>query len=115
MTLTVPQMISLVVFIVTYVGIMSNRIHRTVAAIVGAVIMVALVFPPAESLGLVLHYENWETLGLIFGMFTMVTGLRESGFFRWIGLLVVEKTKYNPIYIFFIFPFLAGFLSMFLD
>ncbi|MBS7629945.1 anion permease, partial [Candidatus Bathyarchaeota archaeon] len=115
MILTVPQVISLAVFIVTYVGIMSNRIHRTVAAIVGATVMVALVFPPAESLDLASHYENWETLGLIFGMFTMVTGLRESGFFRWIGLLAVEKTRYNPIYIFFIFPFLAGFLSMFLD
>jgi Na+/H+ antiporter NhaD/arsenite permease-like protein len=113
--LTTPQTISLIVFIITYALIMSNRIHRAVAAIVGAGVMVVLVFPPAEALELALHYENWETLGLIFGMFTMVIGLRESGFFRWIGLLAVEKTKYNPIYIFFMFPFLAGFLSMFLD
>ena len=115
MSLTWPQIVSLVIFIFTYAGIMSNRIHRTVAAIVGAAVMVVFVFPPTESLSLAFRYENWETLGLIFGMFTMVTGLRESGFFRWIGLLAVEKTKYNPIYIFFIFPFLAGFLSMFLD
>ena len=115
MMLTMPQMISLVVFIATYAGIMSNRIHRTIVAIAGASVMVALVFPPAESLGLALRYENWETLGLIFGMFTMVTGLRESGFFRWIGLLAVEKTNYNPVYLFLIFPFLSGFLSMFLD
>jgi len=103
------------IFIFTYAGIMSNRIHRTVVAIVGAAIMVVFVFPPTESLSLAFRYENWETLGLIFGMFTMVTGLKESGFFRWIGLIAVEKTKYNAVYIFFIFPFLAGFLSMFLD
>lgn len=115
MALDAQQIISLGIFIATYLAIMSNRIHRTIAAILGAGIMVALIFPPDRSLELIFRYVNWETLALIFGMFTLVTGLRESGFFRWIGLLSAKAVRYNPVYIFFAFPFLAAFLAMFLD
>lgn len=95
--------------------IMSNKIHRTIAGIVGAALTALFVFPADKSLSLTFGYISWETLGLLFGMFTLVLALTESGFFRWLGLWTLEKTHYNSRYIFLVFPTLAAILSMYLD
>lgn len=109
------QVLSLLIFTGTYLMIMSNKIHRTIAGIVGAALTALLIFPADQSLSLVFRYVSWETLGLLFGMFTLVMGLTASGFFRWLGLLVLEKTHYNSRYVFLVFPTLAAVLSMYLD
>ncbi|MCL4436813.1 MAG: SLC13 family permease [Thaumarchaeota archaeon] len=94
---------------------MSNKIHRTIAGIIGAALTALFVFPADKSLSLTFGYISWETLGLLFGMFTLVLALTESGFFRWLGLWTLEKTHYNSRYIFLAFPLLAAILSMYLD
>ena len=109
------QLLSLLIFLGTYIMIMSNKIHRTIAGIVGAALTALFVFPAEESLKLTFGYVSWETLGLLFGMFTLVLALTESGFFRWLGLWTLEKTHYNSRYIFLAFPALAAILSMYLD
>ncbi len=109
------QLLSLLIFLGTYIMIMSNKIHRTIAGIVGAALTALFVFPADKSLSLTFGYISWETLGLLFGMFTLVLALTESGFFRWLGLWTLEKTHYNSRYIFLAFPTLAAILSMYLD
>ena len=109
------QILSFLVFLGTYIMIMSNKVHRTIAGIIGATITGLLIFPADQSLNLVFRYVSWETLGLLFGMFILVMALTESGFFRWLGLMVLEKTHYNSKYVFLVFPVVAALLSMYLD
>ena len=62
--------------------IMTAKVHRTVAAIMGAMMVVlAGLLTPGELLSLD-GPVHWEALGLIFGMFIMVSILRKGGFFR---------------------------------
>jgi len=58
---------------------------------------------------------NWETVCFILGMMVMVEGMAESGFFRWLCMLLAKTAKYRPGPIFIIFMLLSAVLSMFID
>jgi Na+/H+ antiporter NhaD/arsenite permease-like protein len=104
--------ITIFVFIAAYVGIVTEKVDRTIVAMAGATFMVVLGVFQDGNIG---QYISWETLGLIFGMFTMVTVLAESGFFRWIGLHTLRRTKFMPIRVFILFSAMGAFLSAFMD
>jgi Na+/H+ antiporter NhaD/arsenite permease-like protein len=63
----------------------------------------------------VLRYENWETIIFVFGMMAIIETLALSGFFRWLGLHSAKWVRLDPLKLFIFFPFLAGFLSAFVD
>jgi Na+/H+ antiporter NhaD/arsenite permease-like protein len=69
------------------------------------------VLGPSE----ILRYENWETIIFVFGMMAIIETLSLSGFFRWLGLHAAKWVKLDPLKLFIFFPFLAGFLSAFVD
>ena len=116
------KIIAIVIFLVIYALLISDKIHRTIVAIWGAFLFAGLpIFTPQGmkmgilSQGDLLHYENWEALGLIFGMFTLVAALRESGFFRWLGLTLVKWANFDPLKLFVLFAVAAAVLSAFMD
>jgi Na+/H+ antiporter NhaD/arsenite permease-like protein len=86
-------------------------VNRTVVAIFGAVLAFIFVLGPDK----LLQYENWETIIFIFGMMMIIETLSLSGFFRWLGLHSAQWVKLDPLKLFILFPFLAGFLSAFVD
>jgi Na+/H+ antiporter NhaD/arsenite permease-like protein len=100
------------VFVGGYAWLATEKTPRYVVALCGASILVlARVFMLEEALAQV----NWDTIALIFGMFTIVAALSESGFFNWLALALARGLKYDPVRVFFFFPLLAAVLSMFLD
>jgi Na+/H+ antiporter NhaD/arsenite permease-like protein len=100
------------ILILVYGLMISEKVHRTVAVLLGAVMMVGLgVLSESDVIG----YIHWEALGLIFGMFIIVAALSRSGFFRWVGLHVLMRTKFNPLMIFVLFSALSGLLAAFMD
>jgi len=116
------KIIALIIFILIYILLASDKIHRTIVALWGALLFAAIpIFTPQGfQLGLLtqtdlLKYENWEALGLIFGLFTLVAALRESGFFRWLGLSILKLAKFDPMYVFLLFSLTAAVLSAFMD
>ena len=78
---------SIIIFIVTYYGIISKRIHRTIAAIAGGVGMilfgVSLGFYNPDS---AIAYIDFNTIGLLLGMMILVGLLGETGFFHYLYL-----------------------------
>jgi len=46
---------------------------------------------------------------------TVIETMNESGFFRWLGLHSAKWVKLDPLKLFILFPFIAGFLSAFVD
>jgi Na+/H+ antiporter NhaD/arsenite permease-like protein len=108
-----PKITAIVIFLATYGLIMSNKIHRTIAALMGAVALyVFSVLPSGKEI--FTEIIDWNALGLMFGMFVMVGALRESGFFRWIGIHTLRIAKYDVIRIFLLFSALTALLSAFM-
>jgi Na+/H+ antiporter NhaD/arsenite permease-like protein len=109
--MTNQQWIALGIFVLSYGLIISEKVSRTIASILGAVLAFIFILTPQD----LLHYENWETILFIFGMMTVIETMSESGFFRWLGLHSARWVKLDPLKLFIFFPFIAGFLSAFVD
>ncbi|MEP6895092.1 MAG: SLC13 family permease, partial [Chloroflexota bacterium] len=60
-------------------------------------------------------YISWETLGLIAGMFTLVSILVQAGFFTWLAMTSLRKVNYHPASLFVILVILATVMAMFMD
>ncbi len=104
--------ISLIIFILTYAAIISEKINRTVVAFLGAFLLLLFkIFNLNEAIGFI----NWETIGLLFGMFIIVTALSEAGFFTYLALVMAKLLKYSPTKIFIVFPIITAILSAFMD
>ncbi len=136
------QIAALAIFVVMFIAIVvsnETRIDRFIPALIGAALTIAIVFllimkSPAAVVSVlnlgqlwqlkfwiagqehtVAHGINWQTIIFIAGMMTMVEGLGEVGFFRWICLYLAKLVNYKVIPILFVFMLLSGFLSMFID
>jgi len=109
--MTEQQWIALGIFVLSYGLIISEKVNRTIASIFGAVLAFIFILGPQE----LLHYENWETILFVFGMMTVIETMNESGFFRWLGLHSARWVKLDPLKLFILFPFIAAFLSAFVD
>jgi len=109
--MTTQQWIALGIFVLSYGLIISEKVNRTIASIFGAILAFIFVLGPKE----LLHYENWETILFVFGMMTVIETMNSSGFFRWLGLHSARWVKLDPLKLFILFPFIAAFLSAFVD
>ena len=102
----------IIIFILTYAAIISEKVNRTVAAFIGALFLILFkVFTLNESI----QFVNWETIGLLFGMFIIVTALSDAGFFTYLALVIAKMLKYSPTRIFLVFPIITFILSGFMD
>jgi len=106
------QLLAVGTLVIVYAFIVTGKVHRTTAALGGAVAVIGLgLLSETEAIQAI----HWEALGLIFGMFVLVAALARSGFFRWIGLVVLQRSRFDPLRIFLGFSGLAAFLSAFMD
>ena len=107
---------ALLIFVITFFFILTERIHRTVIALFGAMAMVIAgiildFYHPEEVIGVV----DFNTLGLLFGMMLMVSMLEKTGFFQFMGIWTAKKSKGNPWYLMIALGAITAVLSMILD
>ncbi|MGZ5295897.1 MAG: SLC13 family permease [Actinomycetota bacterium] len=105
------QVAALSVFVVSYGAIVSGKVHRTIAAISGALVMALVVLRGRDLTGIV----NWDTLLFIFGMMVVIGSMERAGVFRWLGLHAVRAAELDPLRLFLILPALSAILSAFVD
>ena len=72
------QIIAVVIFAVTMAAIMTEKIHRTAAAIAGAILLILTGVLSVES---GFSYVDGNTLGVLIGMMLFVTVVKNSGIF----------------------------------
>jgi len=104
--------IAIVIFTLVYIAIASEKFPRHWVTMLGGSL---LVVSGVLSLKDVTETINWETLGLLAGMFIIVSILNESGFFHWLAMTAVRKVKYRPGPLFIVLMLMAAILSMFMD
>ncbi len=136
--LELNQILAIAIFIIMFITIVSGKIHRYIPALVGAALVIIIVFisvmksPAAvfsvlnlEQLGqfrfwvpgqehIESHGVNWQTIIFIGSMMVMVEGMAEAGFFRWLCLYLAKLVHYKAVLILVTFMLLSGFLSMFI-
>jgi len=111
------QAIGSAIFIVTFICIVSERIHRSYSAFLGASTALCTLSAIQETphLHTVTGMIDWGTLMLLFSMMILMRMLAVSGFFNWFGLRVVILTRQKTTVLFFALTNLCGVLSMVLD
>jgi len=105
-------MIAILIFAIAYIAIASEKFPRHWVALLGGGM---LVVSGVMSLSDAFNYVSWETLGLLAGMFLLVSILQEAGFFSWLAMTAVRKVNYHPTLLFVALVVMAAFLSMFMD
>ena len=72
------QIFAIAIFLVAMVLIVidSERVHRTIVAIVGAVLLQIFHILDFET---AVHHVDWNTLGVLLGMMLFVAVVKESG------------------------------------
>ena len=106
------MILALLVFILAYIAIASEKFPRHWVALLGGALLILFgVLTPTEAMS----YISWETLGLVAGMFTLVSILVQAGFFTWLAMTSLRKVNYHPVPLFIIMILLAAFLAAFMD
>ncbi|MCL6634227.1 MAG: ArsB/NhaD family transporter [Peptococcaceae bacterium] len=100
------------VFLITYAVIVSEKIHRTVAAFVGAGLVVTLGIIPAEK---AVHAIDFNTIGLLVGMMIIVGITRQTGVFEYLAVKSAKSSKGEPLKIIAALSLVTAVLSAFLD
>ena len=106
------QILTVVVFFLVMVAIMSEKIHRTAAALAGAM---ALFFLHILDVDKAIGYVDFNTIGVLVGMMIFVSGVKRSGLFEYIAIKAAKLAKGDPWKIMVSFMILTAVLSAFLD
>lgn len=104
------------ILVFSYAIIFSEVIHRTSAAIIGAVtiIIVGMVFG-FYSQEAAMRAIDVNTLLLLAGMMMVVAILRPTGIFQFIAIRLAKMSRGNPRLLLFYLSFAVTLISMFLD
>lgn len=107
-----PEIIALSVFLGTYAFIITEKIHRTVAAMAGASVVLLTNVVPWEK---VPEYLDLDTILLLAGMMVVVNVARESGLFEYIAIKTAKFSKGKPMRVLLLFSVVTAVVSAFLD
>jgi len=100
------------IFLITYAFIVTERVHRTLAALLGGVAVILLgVFPQDQAFAAV----DWNVIFLLTGMMSIANVLRETGLFQWIAVQAVRLGRGRPFLILVILSLVTAASSALLD
>jgi Na+/H+ antiporter NhaD/arsenite permease-like protein len=103
---------SIIIFVTVYILIASEKIEKSLAALLGAVAVIAFGLISFED---AVRAIDLNVLFLLIGMMTCVNALAETGFFEWVAIYVSKKAKGNALVIFFVMLIITMIFSAFLD
>lgn len=111
-SMNLQQMIAVVVFLLVMVAIISEKVHRSVAALAGAVV---LLLAHVLTIDTAADYVDLNTIGVLVGMMLFVAVVKSSGLFEYIAIRSAKLTRGQPMAILAVFTVITAVLSAFLD
>jgi len=108
--------ISFAIFLIAFALILSERVHRTVIGMFGAVVMVSVgmyfgFYDPGKALNAI----DFNTIGLLLGMMTIVAILEQTGFFQYLAIWAAKRTKGDPWMLVVVLGTVTTVVSLILD
>ncbi len=105
--------LAIVIFLITYGIIISEKIHRSVIALFGAGLMV--IFGITDIHQVFEHYIEWSTIALLVGMMILVGITAKTGVFQYVAIKAAKWVKGDPLRLLITLSALTAFASAFLD
>ena len=99
------------IFLFTYALIVSEKIHRTISALLGGLAMILFVLPQEQAF----HAIDWNVIFLLAGMMIIANVLKETGLFQWIALQAVRFGKGDPFKVLIMLSLITAVTSALLD
>ncbi|MDO4290175.1 MAG: ArsB/NhaD family transporter [Eggerthellaceae bacterium] len=106
------QIISIAVFVIALGLIISEKVHRALVAVIGAVVLMATGVLPFD---VAITHLDFNTLGVLFGMMLFVSVVKLSGIFEYLAIQCARMAKGDPWKIMVLLIILTAVLSAFLD
>ena len=86
--------IAVIIFVAAYALIISEKVHRTIVGIFGAMLMILFGILDQET---AIHHIDFNTLGLLMGMMIIVNITSETGLFNFLAIWAAKKVKAQPV------------------
>jgi len=107
------QLISgIIIFAFVYFFIILGRVHRTIAAILGAMLMIVLKIIPQDK---AFQYVDWNVIFLLVGMMMLVAAIGKTGLLQYLAIKSAKIARGEPYRIMFFLILITALSSAFLD
>ncbi len=107
---------AVVVFLLAYALIASERVDKTLVALVGAGLVVLL--PIIDSDDVFYSHDtgiDWNVIFLLFGMMTTVSVLRQTGVFEYVAIWSAKRSRGSPLRVMILLVLVTAVASALLD
>ncbi len=105
-----------IIFFLAYAVIVSEKVHKTIVAIVGASLMLVLkILEQYEAFHVEELGVDWNVIFLLIGMMTIINILRPTGFFEYIAIKSAKIGRGEPLRIMMVLFIVTAVLSAMLD
>lgn len=86
--------LAITIFVIAYALIISEKVHRTIVGICGAMLMILCGIIDQDT---AIRHIDFNTLGLLMGMMIIVNITSETGLFNFLAIWSAKKVKARPI------------------
>ena len=107
-----PLVLGSSIFIITYGLIASERIHKTIAALAGGVVMVLFGIITQEA---AFEHIDFNVIFLLAGMMVLASIIRKTGVFGWLAIRSARLAGGEPFRILVVLSVITAVASAFLD
>lgn len=103
---------AIAIFILAYLFIITEKIHRTKIALMGGVLLIVFhILSQSEAF----EFIDFNTIGLLTGMMLMISVLKETGVFTWFAIVIAKRSGGNAWKILLWFAIFTAIASALLD
>jgi Na+/H+ antiporter NhaD/arsenite permease-like protein len=111
-----PCVASILAFVLTYAGILLHRVHRAIAAISGAVMMIAFgTWLSFYDVHAAVNSVDFNTILLLLGMMLVVGLFKDTGFFQYLAIRAAKLARGRPWLLLVYLGAVTSLVSMVLD
>jgi Na+/H+ antiporter NhaD/arsenite permease-like protein len=111
-----PFWLATAIFVIAYVVIVSEKIHKTIVAILGGALMLVLkILAQHEAFHLEEFGIDWNVIFLLISMMVIINLMKPTGLFEYIAIRSAKWGKGDPFRIMAIFAVVTALLSALLD
>ncbi len=111
-----PFIVSTVLFVGVYVGILSEKVHRTIVTLSGAALMLVLgQWLGFYSFDQAMSEIDFNTLILLLGMMVVVRIFKATGYFEYLAIVVAKLARGRSWLLMIYLAVVTAVLSMILD
>jgi Na+/H+ antiporter NhaD/arsenite permease-like protein len=107
-----PMWVAAILFALTYVVVMTEKINRAIVSLLAAGLMIVLGILNQEA---AIRGIDFNTIGLLIGMMLIVAITRQSGVFQFLAIWAAKKVDARPWGILVMISLVTAVTSAFLD